>query len=70
MCAFALRINLNAVPILFCQVLAKAIGGGLQCEGYHRRRKVAKALAANKLLQQLQGKPSRKVRIHVYMLLA
>ena len=37
----------------------------MQCEGYHRKRKVAKALAACNLLKQLQGKPSRKVQVHM-----
>lgn len=46
---------------LFYQVVVRAIGGGKQCEGRHRRMKVAKALAADKLLQELQKMPVRSI---------
>lgn len=46
---------------LFHQVVVKAIGGGKQCEGRHRRMKVAKALAADKLLQELQKMSVRSI---------
>ena len=43
----------------------RAIGGGKQCEGRHRRMKVAKALAADKLLQELQKVPMhKKIQVH------
>ena len=46
------------------QVVVRAIGGGKQCEGRHRRMKVAKALAADKLLQELQKVPMhRKIQV-------